>query len=156
MTEALFWVLDICEIHWLLVEIGLWDSRRYRPHGPASEGSQPLDWRVTVQWGEDRPLGFWVDGVEKPWWESWTLSLGIGGGFAMTGEHEEGNIGFCRAPGKAPKRSSIRAEFWRVGVRLITVPGGDGRKEGSCSESDGVVGVGNKWLRGFQNCLNSL
>ena len=29
----------------------------------------------------------------------------------MTGEHEEGSISFCRAPGKAPKRRSIRAEF---------------------------------------------
>lgn len=29
-------------------------------------------------------------------------------------------------------------------MRLIIVPGGDGRKEGSCSESDSVIGVGYK------------
>ena len=34
-------------------------------HSPPSEGGQPLDGRVVVRWGEDRPLGCRVDGVER-------------------------------------------------------------------------------------------
>lgn len=32
-------------------------------HSPPSEGGQPLDF--VAQWGEDRPLGCLLDGVER-------------------------------------------------------------------------------------------
>lgn len=144
MSKALFWVLDTCGTHWLLVEIGLWESRKGAAQ--SSKWGRPA-FGLCGAVGRRQ-----ASGVSSRWsWEVSLRDLDFVSRYQWWWFHSDWGAGkeaqvFAACLGRHPKRSAT-AELGRARMGLIAFSGGEGRKEGWFSESGGIVGVGDKWLR---------